>query len=584
MTHVVALAAALTGLLFSGPNNLVAQAEAPPDSVTVTIRTVGPDGPVEGVRVRASGVSRVTNAEGEATIRLPTGSHVIESARIGFAPMQVDLVLDSAGARTVVLRLEPMAIETEEIVVSASRSERRIEEVPIRIEVVSREELEEKLLMTPGDIAMLLNETAGLRVQPTAPSLGGASVRIQGLRGRYTQILTDGMPLYGGQAGALGPLQVPPMDLARVEVIKGAASALYGPTALGGVVNLVSRRPEPARELILNQSTLGGTDVVGWLAGGLSERWGYTVLAGGHRQDHADVNDDGWADVPKFGRISVRPRVFWDDGAGGSAMLTVGAMLEDRTGGTLPGALTPAGTEHVESLDSRRLDAGFSGRKLLRSGRVLAVRASGSFQRHEHDFGDALEHDAHRTGFGEVALSGQDGRHRWVVGLALQHDAYRHDEVPAYSFDYAVPAVFAQDEFEAADWLSLAGSVRYDQHSVFGGAVNPRLSVLARGWGLVSRISAGTGFFAPTPFTEEVEAVGLRRLTTPDGVGRRARPERHDRCRAELWPRGAERECVWVHHSRSVADGTERRWNADDPQRARRVGGHMGRGGLRRPP
>ncbi len=78
--------------------------------------------------------------------------------------------------------------------------------------------------MTPGDIAMLLNETAGLRVQPTAPSLGGASVRIQGLRGRYTQILSDGLPLYGGQAGALGPLQVPPMDLAQVEVIKGAAS------------------------------------------------------------------------------------------------------------------------------------------------------------------------------------------------------------------------------------------------------------------------------------------------------------------------------------------------------------------------
>ncbi|HBD97868.1 MAG TPA: TonB-dependent receptor, partial [Gemmatimonadetes bacterium] len=63
------------------------------------------------------------------------------------------------------------------------------------------------------------------------------------MRGRYTQILSDGLPLYGGQAGALGPLQVPPMDLAQVEVIKGAASALYGSTALGGVVNLISRRP-----------------------------------------------------------------------------------------------------------------------------------------------------------------------------------------------------------------------------------------------------------------------------------------------------------------------------------------------------
>jgi len=495
-----------------------------PDSATVTIRTMGADGPVEGVRVRASGVTRVTNAEGETTLRLPLGSHVIETARIGFAPMQVDLVLDAPGDRTVVIQLEPMAIMTEGVVVVAGRTERRIEDVPIRVEVVSREEVEEKLLMTPGDIAMLLNETAGLRVQPTAPSLGGASVRIQGLRGRYTQILTDGMPLYGGQAGALGPLQVPPMDLARVEVIKGAASALYGPTALGGVVNLVSRPPDPAREVILNQSTLGGTDLVGWLADEVNDRWGYTVLAGGHRQSYADVNDDGWADVPKFGRVSVRPRVFYDDGAGGSAMLTVGGMLEDRTGGTLPGQLTPAGAEHVESLDTRRIDAGFSGRKLFSSGRILTGRASGSLQRHGHNFGDALEHDEHRTGFGEVALSGQDGRHLWVVGLALQADVYRHDEVPQFNFDYVVPAVFAQDELEATDWLTLAASARYDHHSEFGGVLSPRLSLLARGWGWVSRISAGTGFFAPTPFTEEVEAVGLRRLTPPVGwVAERAR-------------------------------------------------------------
>jgi iron complex outermembrane receptor protein len=82
--------------------------------------------------------------------------------------------------------------------------------------------------MTPGDISMMLNETRGLRVQTTSPSLGGANVRIQGLRGRYTQLLSDGLPLYGGQSGALSMLQIPPMDLAQVEVIKGVASAFYG--------------------------------------------------------------------------------------------------------------------------------------------------------------------------------------------------------------------------------------------------------------------------------------------------------------------------------------------------------------------
>src|SRR5687767_6046179 len=115
----------------------------------------------------------------------------------------------------------------------------------MRVEVLVREEIEEKMLMTPGDIVMMLNEMGGLRVQATSPSIGAASVRVQGMNGRYTRFLSDGLPLFGQQVGGLGLLQIPPMDLGQVEVIKGVASALYGAGAMGGVVNLLSRRPGP---------------------------------------------------------------------------------------------------------------------------------------------------------------------------------------------------------------------------------------------------------------------------------------------------------------------------------------------------
>ena len=217
--------------------------------VRVTFRTVSEGTPVEGAQITAGVTGSLTDALGEAHLQLAVGSHEVRVTRVGYAPVELVVTLSTDADTTVVVELTEEAIETEGIVVMSSRTERRVEDEPLRIEVVSREEIEEKQLMTPGDISMLLNETAGLRVQPTAPSLGGASVRIQGLRGRYTQILSDGLPLYGGQAGALGPLQIPPMDLGQVEVIKGAASALYGSTALGGVVNLISRRPEDEREL-----------------------------------------------------------------------------------------------------------------------------------------------------------------------------------------------------------------------------------------------------------------------------------------------------------------------------------------------
>ncbi|HEU5208227.1 MAG TPA: TonB-dependent receptor, partial [Longimicrobiales bacterium] len=407
-------------------------------------------------------------------------------------------------------------IEHEAILVTSTRAERRIEDEPIRVEVVGREEIEEKLLMTPGDIAMLLNETAGLRVQPTAPSLGGASVRIQGLRGRYTQILSDGLPLFGGQTSALGPLQIPPMDLAQVEVIKGAASALYGASALGGVVNLISRRPheERERELLLNQSTLGGTDAILWTSQELGDSWGYTLLASGHRQSTADVDEDGWADLPSFRRGVIRPRVFWNNERGASVLLTAGGMIEEREGGTTDDGTTPAGTTHAEALDTRRADAGIVARVLLGGSRLLSVRGSGTLQRHEHRFGVARERDRHATGFAETALSATSGAHTWVLGAALQYERYDADDVAGFDYSYAVPGLFVQDEFDAARWLTLSASARVDHHNEYGAFLSPRLSALVRpaeDWSI--RASGGTGFFAPTPWIEEAEAIGLARIT-----------------------------------------------------------------------
>jgi iron complex outermembrane receptor protein len=401
---------------------------------------------------------------------------------------------------------EHEAEELEAVVVTATRSEQRIEDAPVRVEVLAREEVEEKMMMTPGDISMMLNETSGLRVQVTSPSLGGANVRIQGLRGRYTQILSDGLPLYGGQSGSLGLLQIPPMDLGQVEVIKGAASALYGASALGGVVNLVSRRPAGDRELLLNATTLGGADAVLWSSGDVGGGWGYTFLGGAHGQRRADVDDDQWADLPRYTRAVVRPRLFWDGGQGRSLFVTVGGTAEDRTGG---GTL-PVGARFAEELRTRRADAGIVGRWLTEGGTLLHLRASAMGQRHDHTFGDVREQDRHGTGFGEVSAARTLGAHTLVAGAALQRETYRGSDVQGFDYTFTIPSLFAQDDWRVAEWLAVTGSGRVDWHSEYGAFFSPRVSALLRpaeGWSV--RASAGGGYYAPTPFTEETEAIGL---------------------------------------------------------------------------
>lgn len=410
--------------------------------------------------------------------------------------------------------------EGEEIVVQATRTGRRVQDEPIRVEVLDREEIEEKVLMQPGNIAMLVGETPGLRVQVTSPALGAANVRVQGLKGRYTQILADGLPLYGGQTPSIGLLQIPPTDLGQVEIIKGAASALYGPAALGGVINLVSRRPTPAdqSELLLNTTSRGGQDVTAYHAGPLTDALRYSLTGGFNRQDRQDIDGDGWADLPGYQRWTFRPHLFWEGAGGANAYLTVGALTEQRRGGTLPGRVVPGGIAYAQDQRSERLDIGLNVQAPIAGVGTLYLRASGVTQRHRHGFGAVIENDRHRTVLTEASLGGGSGDTTWLAGAAYQVDSYRSRTFPAFDDTYRVPALFAQGEQKLSPDLTLAGSARLDAHSDYGTRISPRLSMLFKPGSWTVRTSLGRGFFAPTPFIEEVEAAGLAGIAPLDGL------------------------------------------------------------------
>ncbi len=438
-------------------------------------------------------------------------------SRHGLASLLLLTLVRSVAAQDQEPKAEPERFE-DETTVSATRTDKRIEDQPMRVEVLEREEIEEKLLMTPGDIVMMLNEMGGMRVQATSPSLGAASVRIQGLRGRYTRFLSDGLPLFGQQVGALGLLQIPPMDLGRVEVIKGVASSLYGAGAMGGVVNLVSRKAgaEPEREFLINRSTRGATDAVAWYAAPLSPRWALTLLGGGHWHQQTDVDADAWADLPAYSRGVFRPRISWDGGDGRTFFATTGVTIEDRRGGTLPGTVLPAaGVPYVEALDTRRFDVGAVWQSLLAGRYVAAARAAVAQQRHDHQFGEIRERDRHRTTFGEMTVRGASGRHSWVGGVAVERESYQPIDLPRFAYTFTTPGVFGQDDIEIAKWLLVSASGRLDHHNEYGTFFSPRLSALLRAGAWNSRLSAGAGFFGSSPLTEETEAAGLSRLTIP---------------------------------------------------------------------
>ena len=402
----------------------------------------------------------------------------------------------------------------ERIQVSASRLGRIVTESATRTEIINGEEIQEKALMRPGNISMLVAETGGVRVQTTSPALGSANIRLQGLYGRYTQLLSDGLPLYGGQTASIGLLQIPPTDLANVEIIKGSASSLYGGSALGGVINLISRTPsnEYEGEVLVNATSKNGQDITSYFASPFTDNLSASVTTGIHHQEEQDLDDDGWIDLAGYERGSVRPRFYWQDDSGANFYLTLGAMKEQRVGGTLDGATVSDGNEFPLTQNTLRTDLGFIYDQPLGDVLNLNLRGSAMNQDHEHEFGAVLEDDSHESYLIETSLSGYSDKTAWLVGLALQSEKFASETFSEFDYSYQVPGLFSQLDYEASDVVSLSLSARTDWHSEYGTQVSPRISVLYSPENWTFRGAFGQGFFAPSPFIEDLDETGLSRL------------------------------------------------------------------------
>lgn len=406
------------------------------------------------------------------------------------------------------------------VTVSATRTPTLVSDAPLPIEAVPAVEIEENLTVQPGNLSSLLHELPSVRVQSSAPALGGAGLQLRGMPARNTLVLTDGLPSLGAEPDAFNLLQTPPLDLKQVEVIKGAASALYGGAALGGVLNLVSQSPAADPAVLANINSRGGRDLVGFLTHRDAAAWGETLTVGVHDQSREDINGDGWADIAGYRRYTLRPRAWWSSEQGQSLFLTAGYTDETRRGGTLPGHFLPDASTFEQALETHRFDVGAVVKTNAWAATTLTGRYSATFAHVDRTFGAEQTNSSQTSLFAEETLSGTYNSHKWVAGVAFERVQLAASPVRGVGYTYNVPAILAQDDVEVAPWIAIAGSARVDANNAYGTYLSPRTSVLLRipasPWSL--RASIGTGFSAPTPFLDEIEATGLGALLPLRGL------------------------------------------------------------------
>ena len=259
-----------------------------------------------------TGQGNVSDIEGKAVIEnVPEGEHEINISFLGFQTIDTILNISTTNS-TFTFYLHEANEDLEEIVVRATRSTRTIKNLPTRVEFIGLEELGEKAIMNSANISLVLRESTGIQIQQTSLSSGNASIRIQGLDGRYTQLLKDGFPLFGGFSGGLSIMQIPPLDLQQFEIIKGSSSTLYGGGAIAGLVNMVSKTPEdePNFEIMLTQTQALGSTANAFYSQ-RNGKIGYTLYGSGHYQNAYDPDGDDFTNLPETKSVSFNPKLFY---------------------------------------------------------------------------------------------------------------------------------------------------------------------------------------------------------------------------------------------------------------------------------
>jgi outer membrane receptor for ferrienterochelin and colicins len=475
--------------------------------------------PLPGTSVVVQGTPQgtTTDSNGFAELKnVGVGKQVIEFRFIGYATKIDTLHFPLAQQTPLEIFLTPETEEMEEIIISATRSSRTIANIPTRVEAISGEELEEKGNMKPGDIRMLLNESTGIQTQQTSATSYNSSIRIQGLDGKYTQILRDGLPLYTGFSGGLSLLQIVPLDLKQVEVIKGASSTLYGGGAIAGLVNLVSKTPQEERELsfMLNGTSALGLDASTFYSQKFT-KVGTTVFASYNHGTPYDPANIGLTAIPEYDRFTFNPRIFVYANEKTSFNFGLNTTVENRVGGD------------VDYIDGKNPDGYFEKNNTVR----LSTQAGLDFQLRDNqkiNFKNSISYydraitvpsykfsGVQWSSFSELSYSQIKEKTEWVTGLNLWTDQFKQNNFTSQAIDYThtTLGLFIQNTWDTSEKVTLETGLRGDYQNEYGLFALPRISVMVKlNSNLTARLGGGLGYKTPTVFTEDAEKIQFRNV------------------------------------------------------------------------
>jgi outer membrane receptor for ferrienterochelin and colicins len=449
--------------------------------------------------------------------RIRPGNYTLRVTYIGFKTKEIEITVNYGEDISLEIEMEPLDIRGNEIVVTGTLKEISRSKSPVPVEVFSPAYF--KMNPTPSLYDAMQNVN-GVRPQLNCSVCNTGDIHINGLEGPYTMVLIDGMPIVSGLSTVYGLSGIPNSMIERVEIVKGPASTLYGSEAVGGLINVITKKPSSAPTFLIEGMSSNWLDLNLDLGGKFKVGENADVLTGVNMFNYTnpiDNNNDGFTDVTIQERYSIFQK--WAIQREEGRLFTIAGryLFEDRWGGKLDWDESfKGGTEiYGENIVTNRWE--LIGNYQLPTTEKLLL--SVSYNNHYQDsyYGDTHYEADQRIGFAQLTWDTEFGSNSIVAGTALRY-TYYDDNTPATASatnagvnkadEVWLPGIFVQNDVTLSESHQVLVGMRYDNNSRHGNIWTPRF---AYKWSPneknTIRFNAGTGFRVVNLFTEDHAAL-----------------------------------------------------------------------------
>ncbi len=500
-------------------------------------------------------IGTVTKEDGKYNLKnIPFGTYTLVASYLGFETQSKNFTLtESNPVLEINFVLKESISELNQIVVTGTRTEKKQNDLAVIVDIIDSKTL---LNTQSCNLAEGLKFQAGLRVETDCQTCNYTQLRMNGLAGGYSQILINGRPIFSPLTGLYGMEQLPVNMIERIEVVRGGGSVLYGSSAIGGVVNVITKIPkENAYNLSYTYQNINGQSNDNLITGNgtvLTEnkKAGVSFFINNRKRDFYDHNGDNFSELPKLENNSFGANMFFRPADNQKLEVNFSSINEYRFGGEMvegkPAHLALQSEERTHNVLLANVDyqINFNGGN---SSLITYSAAQSTNRRHYTgivpDEEDSVEYQNHLSN----PPYGTSDTKTYQGGFQLNHSLYNFlggsniltfgteyvfddvlDEIEAYNYkiDQTTRSlgVFLQSDWQITNKANLLSGIRMDKHNFVDKPIfSPRLSFLYKLRPQMQlRATWSTGFRAPQAFDADMHIAfaggGISRISLADNL------------------------------------------------------------------